>query len=238
MNKSKFALVAVLSFAAASAFAAGPAAGGFSNINVNTSISGSVTASGNGFSESQATDSETAAGSIAAVATNAPTSIAGQNVPTQTAGTVGTVNTSSASTAWNSSTGNANGSAKVVGGEGAIVSGTNAIPGVASGSGYAGVGSTEAITAGTNEGGYTGSIESANFGSTQTYSAISANGTSSAGVTSVLAGGATVNDVSGVETVNGAALATPSTLSIGDSGTFTAIGTGSTGVNSNASIGE
>jgi hypothetical protein len=224
----------------ASAFAGTPTAVGNTNVNVNNSIGGNVTAVNGGFSESQATDSQAATSSLTTTASRGLSSVAGQNVPTETAGTSGTVSISSSSTAWNVSTGNANGSATDLGSAGAVVGGNEVIPNVATGSGYTGVGSTNTITANTNQGGYTGSVGSGEFGSTQTVTSISTNtagsNTSSLGISSTLTGNATVDNVSGIESVNGAALNAPAILGVGDSGTFTATGSGSITIIGNAPV--
>jgi hypothetical protein len=242
MNKIALAVAALT--LSASAFATQPSqtsiAVGNTNVNVGNTIGGNVTAVNGGFSESQATDNQAATSSLTTTETSGFSSIAGQNVPTKTAGTSGTVNISSSSTAWNYSTGNAGGSATDLGNAGAVVGGNEVIPNVATGSGYTGVGSNNTITANTNQGGYTGSVGSGNYSSTQTLTSISTNSagsnTSSLGVSSVLTGNATVDNVSGVESVNGSVLNAPATLGVSDSGTFTATGSGSITVIGNAPI--
>jgi hypothetical protein len=224
---TKIALAAAALFLSMSAFAAPVSiAVGNTTVNVGNTISGNVTAVNGGFSESQATDSQAATSSLTTSVTSGLSSVAGQNVPTNTAGTSGTVGIQSSSTAWNVSTGNANGSASDLGNAGAIVGGNEVIPNVATGSGYTGVGSTNSITANSNQGGYTGSVGSGEYSSTQTVTGIISGGTSSVGVSSVLTGSASVDNVSGAETVNSAALANPTVISVGDSGTFTAVGSG------------
>jgi hypothetical protein len=239
MTRNKIAIaIATLAFSSLSfAVQSGQSvvtAGGFTNGNVGNTISGSVTALNGGFSESQATSAETAAGSIQTSLSKGTTSVGGENVPTQSAGTSGAVSVTSSDTAWNYSTGNAGGSADVNSGSGAVVGGNNVIPNVATGSGYTGVGSTSVIQAGTNQGGYTASADNGNFSSTQTVTANS----SSFGVSSALTANATVSNAEGEMTVNGASLSAPSVLSVGDSGTFTATGTGATGINVSNTLGD
>jgi hypothetical protein len=240
MNKIALAVAALALSMNAFAGTTGIAVGN-TTVNVGNTISGNVTAVGGGFSESQATDSQAATSSLTTTLTSGLTSVGGQNVPTTSAGTSGTVGISSSSTAWNYSTGNANGSASDLGNAGAVVGANEALP-AASGSGYTGVGSTNSITANTNQGGYTGSVGSGSFGSTQTVTSINTStpgsNTSSVGVSSVLSGNATVDNVQGIETVNGAALSNPTILGVGDSGTFTATGSGAITIIGTAPINE
>lgn len=241
MNKIALAVAALALSMNAMAAQTGIAVGN-TTVNVGNTISGNVTAVGGGFSESQATDSQAATSSLTTTVTSGLTSVGGQNVPTTSAGTSGTVGINSSSTAWNYSTGNANGSASDLGNAGAVVGANEAVPSAATGTGYTGVGSTNSITANTNQGGYTGSIGSGSFGSTQTVTSINTSApgsnTSSVGVSSVLTGNATVDNVQGIETVNGAALSNPTVLGVGDSGTFTATGSGAITIIGTAPINE
>jgi len=245
----KLLIVAAVSAMFASSAFAQPTiatAGTFGNINVNNSIAGAVTANG-GFSESQATNTQTVSMTIGAASSFGTASVAGVNVPTATAGTSGSVALTENSTAWNVSTGGAQGNAQSSGGSGAMVAGAQSIIGsLASGDGSARLGTTDVISANSNQGGFTGSIDSANFGSSQTVTGNVTPGSASASIASTLTGDATLNDGSGAITLNSGTsnavtLAAPTTISVGDSGSFSATGTGQVGylgVNSNANFGD
>jgi hypothetical protein len=233
--KKSILVAALFSVFAGSAFAGGSApnavtSSGFNNVNLNNTVTGSVTVVNGGFSESQATNTETATGMVGSSIATGKSSLNGQNANTQTVGVTGSTSLSSSSTAWNVSSGNANGNASSFGGVGSVVGGNNVIPNVATGSGYTGVGSTNSITANTNQGGYTASTASSDFGTSQTYTSAA----NSVSVSSTLTGDATASNASGAMVVNGVTLNIPTSISIGDSATFTATGTDATGINESA----